>query len=186
MRVCCKDSVPAPAETRVRVNTGASSWSQAGGMSTSGLWYLGQVRVVNFQPLEQEQDMSWKISCWGKAVMSEGLHVSRWSRTLGHSLCAWCWGRTGVCTFTHFGIPRMHTHIQQQTWSWRVGAPWVQARVIKPDRGPCCILSPDKGHHVPRQERPWGREAGGDGCISPTSLNPSQPTQDLLGSQKTH
>lgn len=28
--------------------------------------------------------------------MSERLHVSRWSRTVGHSLYAWCWG--GVVT----------------------------------------------------------------------------------------
>lgn len=34
---------------------------------------------------------------------------------------------------------------------------------IQQDREPCCILSPNKEHHVPRQERPWGTAEGGDG-----------------------
>lgn len=51
---------------------------------------------------------------------------------------------------------------------------------IEQDREPCCILSPDKEHHDPGRRGP-GAQQREEMAVPPTSLNPIQQTQDLLG-----
>lgn len=91
--------------------------------------------------------------------MSEGLHVSRWSRTVGHSLCAWCWGGVGSApspVLVHLKCTPIFTSKLEAEEQGHLGSrPGYQV-----GQGPCCILSPDKEHHCPQAGEALGQSSG--------------------------